>query len=137
MTVNINKGKALDTLNMTPMIDVVFNLLIFFLLGSAYANDKRRVDLELPTVKAAMPLVDTPEEITINILANGQLNASGRNVTRNNRHCFRRQKLILAQPEAAPHGQANRGLAFVGLVVGRRRGVGTSEAVYFSTIDGG
>src|SRR5687768_14365561 len=68
-------------MNMTPMIDVVFNLLIFFLLGSAYANDERQIELELPTVKAASPLTEAPEEITVNVAADGTLNALGKNLT--------------------------------------------------------
>ena len=33
MSVKIDKGFALDNLTMTPLIDVVFNLLIFFLVA--------------------------------------------------------------------------------------------------------
>lgn len=34
--------------NITPMIDVVFNLIIFFLVASHYARSEATVDLELP-----------------------------------------------------------------------------------------
>ncbi|MFM9065614.1 MAG: ExbD/TolR family protein, partial [Pirellula sp.] len=34
MAFQIQKGKALDALNLTPLIDVVFLLLIFFLVAT-------------------------------------------------------------------------------------------------------
>lgn len=67
------KLEEAEGINMTPMLDVVLNLLVFFLLCSSFANAERRLDLELPTVKQAMPMVDMPEEITINVSAEGQI----------------------------------------------------------------
>jgi len=38
--------------NLTPMIDVVFNLIIFFLVASHYSRSEAVVDLELPRRKS-------------------------------------------------------------------------------------
>lgn len=70
-----------DTLNMTPMIDVVFNLLIFFLLGSTYLNEERELELTLPTVSQASPLTEAPDEITVNVLADGTVTIRGQSYT--------------------------------------------------------
>ena len=39
-------------LNMAPLIDVVFLLLIFFMVSTAFVDFTRRVDIELPEAKA-------------------------------------------------------------------------------------
>lgn len=53
--------------NMTPMIDVVFLLIIFFLVSSHLARQESRLPLDLPS--AAIRLMDDPERraLTINV----------------------------------------------------------------------
>ncbi|MFO0948641.1 MAG: biopolymer transporter ExbD [Planctomycetota bacterium] len=68
-------------LNMTPIIDVVFNLLIFFLLGSTYLNEERELELQLPQVAAASPLTEAPEEINVNVRADGSASIQGEAVS--------------------------------------------------------
>lgn len=62
-----------DPLNMTPMIDVVFNLLIFFLLSSTYLSEEQQLQMELPRVVEAAPLTDEPDELFVNVLADGRI----------------------------------------------------------------
>lgn len=81
MTVNINKGKALDTLNMTPMIDVVFNLLIFFMVASEFAKEDRALDVQLPAASEAMPLTAKLKEIFVNVDKTGRFYMENRMVT--------------------------------------------------------
>jgi biopolymer transport protein ExbD len=60
-------------LNMTPMVDVILNLLIFFMLGSRFAAEEQQVDIQLPKVSQAQPLTAPPDEIVINVFADGHL----------------------------------------------------------------
>ncbi len=60
-------------LNMTPMVDVILNLLIFFMLGSRFAAEERQVDIQLPKVSQAQPLTAPPDEIVINVFADGRI----------------------------------------------------------------
>lgn len=53
------------TLNMTPLIDIVFLLLIFFMLTAHFVEDKA-MDIELPNSENAAK-VDNDERITIAI----------------------------------------------------------------------
>ncbi|MFQ5672626.1 MAG: ExbD/TolR family protein [Nitrospinales bacterium] len=46
------------SLDMTPMIDVVFLLLIFFMVSTAFVDFSRRMDIALPTSKSS-----TEEEV--------------------------------------------------------------------------
>jgi biopolymer transport protein ExbD len=60
-------------LNMTPMVDVILNLLIFFMIGSRFVEDERQVDIQLPSVSHAQPLTAPPREIVINVYADGHM----------------------------------------------------------------
>ena len=69
-------------LNLTPMIDVVFNLLIFFMVGTRFADLERQFDVQLPQVSAAQPLSNPPDEIVVNVYADGRLLVSREELSR-------------------------------------------------------
>ena len=60
-------------LNLTPMIDVVFNLIIFFMVGTRFADMERQFDVQLPQVTAAQPLTTAPDEIIVNLYSTGRI----------------------------------------------------------------
>jgi biopolymer transport protein ExbD len=60
-------------LNLTPMIDVVLNLVIFFLVTTQIAKDERQYEVELPKVTEARPLTALPDAITVNVGSDGAL----------------------------------------------------------------
>ncbi len=57
--------------DLTPVIDVVFLLLIFFLVATKYDQEERELDIVLPEVTQAKPLSMTPE-LVINVMRTGQ-----------------------------------------------------------------
>ena len=57
--------------NMMPLIDVVFLLLIFFLMWSRFEKEERELPVKLPEVSQAQPLAMT-EELVINITQEGK-----------------------------------------------------------------
>lgn len=63
--------------NLTPVIDVVFLLLIFFLVATRYDQEERELDVVLPEVTQAQPLAMTPELI-VNISQEGVYKVSAR-----------------------------------------------------------
>ena len=67
MPIQIRRSAALNALNMTPLIDVVFLLLIFFLVTAQFAQESRELPVRLPDAVAARPLTETPEALIINI----------------------------------------------------------------------
>lgn len=72
MSVQIKKGMSFGGLDMTPMIDIVFQLMIFFLVASRLEEDERRLDIVLPKASEAQPLIAKPRETTVNIDQNGR-----------------------------------------------------------------
>ena len=45
MAVKIKQGRALAALSMTPLIDVVFLLLIFFLVATRFEQEDRALEV--------------------------------------------------------------------------------------------
>jgi biopolymer transport protein ExbD len=58
--------------NMTPIIDVVFQLLIFFLVATRFDQEERELDTILPQAAAASPLSAPPQQLIVNVRADGR-----------------------------------------------------------------
>lgn len=54
-----------STLDLTPVVDVVFNLLIFFALSLNFAAASRGIDIKLPSTSSAQSL--KADQLTINL----------------------------------------------------------------------
>jgi biopolymer transport protein ExbD len=80
MSVTIDKGRFGGGLEMTPMIDIVFLLMIFFLVASKLDEDDRSIEVLLPQASAAQPLTTRPREFVINIDRDGNYFAGARPV---------------------------------------------------------
>ena len=72
MATRIKKSRALDSLNLTPLIDVVFLLLIFFLVATRFAQDDRELPVQLPSAANALPMTVEPTELVVNVDSSGQ-----------------------------------------------------------------
>lgn len=60
-------------LNLTPMIDILFLLIIFFMVGSKFTEMERSVDLDVPQVGDMGALTAAPEKKVINIFRDGRV----------------------------------------------------------------
>lgn len=65
-------------INMTPIIDMVFLLLIFFLVATKFADIERDVRVRPPSSRHARPVTAIPQEIIINITSKGELLIAGK-----------------------------------------------------------
>lgn len=64
--------------NITPMIDVVFNLIIFFLVASHYARSEATVELELPKATGGeAELESSGRRLTITLPVDGSIYLGG------------------------------------------------------------
>lgn len=64
-------------INMTPIIDMVFNLLIFFLVATKFADIERDVRVRPPSSRHARPVTAIPQELVINVTREGKLLVAG------------------------------------------------------------
>ena len=65
-------------MNMTPMIDVVFQLLIFFLVVSELVSQDRVEELTLPTARAAIVERVLPSRLIISVDTHNQVWIAGK-----------------------------------------------------------
>jgi biopolymer transport protein ExbD len=61
------------SLNLTPMIDIVFLLVIFFMVGTKFAEWESKLSLNVPQIKEAGTLAPAPEKRVINVYRDGRV----------------------------------------------------------------
>lgn len=69
------------TMNLTSMIDVLFLLIIFFMVGTRFVEPERDIDLKVPEVSATGALTDAPAKKIINVFEDGHLVVDQQTVT--------------------------------------------------------
>jgi biopolymer transport protein ExbD len=65
------------SIELTPLIDVVFLLLIFFLVATTFQQTEREMQIALPAASAAGPISAAMRELIINVDAEGRIYVSG------------------------------------------------------------
>ncbi len=68
--------------NMTPMIDVVFLLIIFFLVSSHLAKQEAQMELPLPVADSGEDSDDQSRRLTLNVTSDGSMLLAGRRLDR-------------------------------------------------------
>ncbi|QDS92060.1 biopolymer transport protein ExbD [Roseimaritima multifibrata] len=69
------------TLNLTPMIDVVFLLVIFFMVGAKFTEQESQIPINLPGVGQLNPMVRGPDRRTVDLTPDGQVTLDGQPVS--------------------------------------------------------
>ncbi|MEX2175795.1 MAG: biopolymer transporter ExbD [Pirellulaceae bacterium] len=93
----------MPAINLTPMIDIVFQLIIFFMVGAKFTELEKSVDLSVPQVSDIAALTPTPENRVINVYRDGRIDLD-------------RQPVSIEQLKAEL-GDAQRQYAELGVVV--------------------
>ncbi len=65
------------TLNLTPMIDIVFLLIIFFMVGTKFTELERKISLKVPEVVDRGALTAAPERKVVNVYRDGAITLDG------------------------------------------------------------
>ena len=65
------------TINLTPLIDVVFLLVIFFMVGSKFSEAESRIQVQVPSVGDMRSLSRTPDERVVEVTAGGEVRLDG------------------------------------------------------------
>lgn len=75
MPLKLNRDDQ-TSINLTPMIDIVFLLIIFFMIGTRFSEldeSERNIALNLPKVANGRALTIAPRKRVINVIENGQI----------------------------------------------------------------
>ena len=71
--------EAEEPYNMVPLTDMVFNLLIFFMAATTFAQVEKDMQLQLPREQGAFQAIsDTPPQLVVNISDDGRLIVSAK-----------------------------------------------------------
>jgi biopolymer transport protein ExbD len=76
------KRRSGQVLNLTPLIDIVFLLLVFFMLTAHFIDDEA-IDIQLPVAQSSQPSVED-DTVEVILLPNGDLLVDGRAATLDN-----------------------------------------------------
>lgn len=68
-------------LNLIPMIDIMFNVIIFFLVTSTFASLERDIPLRVPEVVDKGALTDAPQRRVVNVFRDGRITLDEASVT--------------------------------------------------------
>ncbi len=81
MPLKTSTSEELPSVNMTPMIDVVFLLIIFFMVGTQFTESERQIDIKLPAAGNLKAMLATPDRREVVISPEGQAYLDGQPVS--------------------------------------------------------
>ena len=68
-------------LDLTPMIDIVFLLIIFFMVGTKFSELERKIGLQVPAVANNGALSSEPEKKVVNVYRDGRVELENQEVS--------------------------------------------------------
>ncbi len=78
MKISSGEVDSPDLINLTPLIDIVFLLLIFFMVTSSFREDERDLKVVLPGAANGDPIENLPELLMVAVNEDGSLHVGGR-----------------------------------------------------------
>ncbi|MEO2036961.1 MAG: biopolymer transporter ExbD [Planctomycetaceae bacterium] len=70
------------SLNLTPMIDIVFLLIIFFMVGTQFSEIEQQFDIDPVVASQVAPMSSAPDPITVTVTRTGQILIGNQQLTR-------------------------------------------------------
>lgn len=70
--------EELQSINLTSMIDVVFLLIIFFMVGTKFSEMEKNVSIDLPSSSGLGAMIDKPAKRVVNVTRDGAIEMLGR-----------------------------------------------------------
>ncbi len=106
----VNHADA-PAMDMTPLIDTVFNLLIFFLVASSFQQIEREMQVALPVAKTAGPLSAALRDLVVNVDTEGQIILAGKRIEPQELHTLV-QEAVAANPQQKVTVRGDRRAAY-------------------------
>lgn len=93
MKIDTQEEEASGLIDLTPLIDVVFLLLIFFIVTATFQQDERDLTITVPEALNGNPIQTEPDKIIVNVRASGDVVHAGKPIdTDELRRLIRRRK---------------------------------------------
>lgn len=71
----------LPTINLTPMLDVVFNLIVFFMVGTKFVEMDHSIQVDVPKVSEAGPMTAAPARRVVTVTRDGSTALDGKTMS--------------------------------------------------------
>lgn len=81
MPLKSSADEELPAINLTPMIDVVFLLLIFFMVGTQFTQQERQIDIKLPGINSLNSMLPPPQRREVQVGPDGRTYLDGQPVS--------------------------------------------------------
>ncbi len=80
MIMQANEQELSTSIELTPIIDMVFLLLIFFLVATTFHQTEREMQIALPVASSSAPITAILQELIVNVDVDGRIIVAGRTV---------------------------------------------------------
>ena len=108
----LNSGVSIE---LTPMIDMVFLLLIFFLVATTFHQVEREMQIALPAASTAAPISTMLQELVINVDEQGRIIVGGRGIDGDDLRT-RVEEAVAVNPEQKVTVRGDRRTAYANVV---------------------
>ena len=115
MLISAEPEKSTPSIELTPLIDMVFLLLIFFLVATTFHQEEREMQIALPFARSSAPISTMLRELVINVDAEGTVIVGGRVVDDDALHQMITEA-VAANPEQKVTVRGDRGSAYANIV---------------------
>jgi len=72
MPIKLNSAEE-PTLNLTPMIDIVFLLIIFFMVGTKFTEIEQELEVSIPQIASGATIVTETQQCVIAVFHDGRV----------------------------------------------------------------
>lgn len=113
--IQVNDQDTAVNIDLTPIIDMVFLLLIFFLVATTFHQTERELQIALPAASSAGPISTALREIIINVDKDGSIIISGKTIEPDDLRIIITDALIL-NPEQKITVRGDQSTAYANII---------------------
>jgi len=118
----------MPALNLTSMIDVLFLLIIFFMVATKFDEMERNIEVAVPQVAQAGEDAPPKQPLIVSVLADGKMSLDGKDVSESELTSkLAAARTPLTEPSVVIHGDAKCAFQHVATALGACRQAGISE----------
>ncbi len=134
MLISAKKEGPTVAIELTPLIDMVFLLLIFFLVATTFHQEEREMQIALPVATSAGPISALLQELVVNVDEEGHIILGGRRVEPQSLRSMIAEAVELnPQQKVTVRGDRNTAYANIVTVLDICKGAGIQEP-YLDTV---
>ncbi|MCA9299684.1 MAG: biopolymer transporter ExbD [Phycisphaerales bacterium] len=115
MLIKPSQESSAPTIELTPIIDMVFLLLIFFLVATTFHQTEREMQIALPFAESSGPISVNLRELVVNVDADGVIYLGGIVVTAEELRT-RVEEAVTSNPDQKVTVRGDRTTAYANIV---------------------